>query len=197
MESMIFSVIIFSFSMAITPGPNNMMLTASGANFGFKRTIPHIAGIIIGMTVLFILSGLGIGGLFYSFPRLQMFLKIAGSVYLIYFSFRLMISKRSSNNKSNSKPLNIFQALGFQFLNPKALMITITAVSAYSLKGDLYLPSVLIMIASFIIIGTLCISMWAGFGTVIKNYLKSDRVFRVFNITLGILTASTVLMIIK
>jgi len=197
MESMILSVVIFSFTMAITPGPNNMMLTASGANFGFRKTIPHIAGIIMGMTVLYILSALGIGGLFYSFPQIQIFLKVAGSAYLIYFALRLMFSKRSENRKSVSKPLNILQALGFQFLNPKALMITITAVSAYSSKGKLYITSILIMITSFIIIGTICISMWAGFGAAIGSFLKNDRVFRLFNISLGILTASTVIIIIR
>ncbi len=197
MESMILSVVIFSFTMAITPGPNNMMLTTSGANFGFRRTIPHIAGVIMGMTVLYILSALGICGLFYTFPRLHLFLKISGSAYLIYFAFRLMVSKRSEYRKSASKPLNILQALGFQFLNPKALMITITAVSAYSLKGEYYVTSVIIMITAFMFIGTLCISIWAGFGAAMGSLLKNDRVFRLFNITLGILTASTVILIIR
>ncbi|MBN1499864.1 MAG: LysE family translocator [Spirochaetes bacterium] len=197
MKSIIIPVILFSFSMSITPGPNNIMVTASGAKFGFKRTFPHIIGIILGMSFLYVLCAAGLGAVFFSFPFLKTLLKIAGSVYLVYLAFKIIFSKKAENKIESGYPLKIHQAAAFQLLNPKALMIPITAISAYTLNGELYVASVAFIILTFIITGTACVSVWAAFGTVIGRMLKNGKAFRVFNIFLGILTGATVLMILK
>ncbi|MCP4673558.1 MAG: LysE family translocator [Desulfobacula sp.] len=180
-------LITFAFSMSITPGPNNIMLTASGANFGFKRTIPHIAGIITGMLLLFILSAAGLGVLFYSFPLLQTIMKILSALYLIYLSLKIILLKRTKKYETNQRPLNIYQAMAFQFLNPKALMMSITAIATFTEKGDNYIFSSAIMIIVFLLICLPSIATWAGVGILISRFLENDYIFRGFNILMGLL----------
>ncbi len=142
---MLFPIIFFAISMCITPGPNNIMLTASGANFGFKRTLPHILGIEFGMLFLFSLSALGLGVLFKQFPICQIILKVLGSCYLLYLAWRIAFSKRKETPAGKTKPLNIFQAAAFQLLNPKAFIITLTAMSTFTKSGAEYSSSYIIL----------------------------------------------------
>ncbi len=196
MNTLVFPLITFAFSMCITPGPNNIMLTASGANFGFKRTIPHILGVEFGMIILFCLSAFGLGVIFDIFPFFQTLLKIAGSAYLFYLAWKIARSKRSGAVNNNSQPLSIYQAAAFQFLNPKAFTITITALSTFSQEGDLYLDSALLVILVFAVVCIPSITVWAGFGTLISRFLKNDRVFTIFNYSMAFLTAASVIFII-
>lgn len=193
---MLFPMIIFAFSMCATPGPNNIMLTASGANFGFRRTVPHILGIEFGMLVHFTLSAFGFGVLFIQIPVLHTIIKIAGSCYLLYLACRIAFAKRLESSAEGTKPLNIFQAAAFQFLNPKAYVIGITAVSTFTEPGKAYTESALLVILVFGIVCIPSISIWAGFGTFISRFLKNERVFRIFNLIMGGLTAGSVILIL-
>jgi threonine/homoserine/homoserine lactone efflux protein len=182
--------------MCGTPGPNNIMLTASGANFGFKRTIPHIVGVEIGMICLFTSGAFGVGLLFEYLPFLHGLLKVLGSAYLLYLSWRIMMVQRAEESESKGAPLTTIEAAAFQFVNPKGLIITITTMSTYTTLGDTYASSVIRLLLVFGVVALFTSSIWAGFGMVIGSFLKQDWLFRLFNLFMGGLLALSVLYIL-
>lgn len=196
MENFIVPLSLFALSMCITPGPNNVMLTASGANFGFRRTIPHILGVGVGMLLMFVLSGFGLGILFENYPLLQQILKYCSISYLFYLSVRIAFAKRGGDKKETTQPLKVYQATLFQLINPKVLLMAITAMSTFSLSGGDYYKSVGTIIVVFSLVCMPAVSVWAGFGTVIGRVLKGERSLRIFNVSMGILTASSVFQMI-
>ena len=186
----------FAFVTSVTPGPNNIMLTASGANFGFVRTLPHIAGIVAGVALLNFCIGLGLGALFLQFPIMQDALKIAGSLYLIWLAVKLLgfsYDEKSSDQKA--RPFSFIQALIFQYVNPKAWVMVISANASFSLTGDAYWMSVGFIILVFAIIGPPSIMIWAGFGQLIRQYLKNPRFLKTFNTVMAGLTVGCVVFI--
>src|SRR6185312_10694880 len=116
----------YSFVMSITPGPNNVMLTASGATFGFRRTIPHILGISVGFGAELLAVCAGLGAIFNHWPYLQTVLRWVGAAYLIYLGIKMLGGSGAANSRSSSRPVTFFEAALFQFLNPKAWVMTIT-----------------------------------------------------------------------
>lgn len=186
----------FAFVTSATPGPNNIMLTASGANFGFVKTIPHIAGIVAGVALLNLCIGLGLGALFQQFPIFQQLLKVAGSAYLLWLAFKLLkFSYVSDSADNNKKPFSFFQALSFQSINPKAWVMVISANASFSLSGDQYWVSVWFIILVFALVGPPSIMIWAAFGQLIRRYLGNPTFLRAFNITMATLTAACVIFI--
>ena len=198
METMLVPLLFYSISACITPGPNNIMLTASGANFGFLKTIPHMLGILGGMIGLFALTAGGLNLIFEQIPILQIILKFAGACYLLYLAWMIATAgKINGEIETDSKPFTFKQAALFQFLNPKALIMGITAMSAFTLTGDDYLYSALIVILVFAIVCLPSISVWVGFGVGIGRLLSNDLHRRVFNWSMGLLTAATVILILQ
>lgn len=187
-------IIIFVFSMSITPGPNNIMLTTSGAVFGFVKTIPHILGIIFGILCLNIFSSLGLNNFFRLFPMTKEVLKILGVLYMFYLSFKIMTSKGLQKVTRKTKPFTFFQGALFQILNPKAVLMSITAMSVFT-NSDYILSSITIILI-FIIIGTPSISVWAYFGDLVGNILKVEKYGNIFKYIMGVLTGATGLFII-
>ncbi len=196
MQSLLFPLTAFAIACCITPGPNNMMLTASGANFGFRKTVPHILGIALGMLVMLVIAALGLGSLFSVYPELQTVLKVGGIIYLFYLSWRIAMAGPGMNSRKRSKPLSFIQAAAFQFLNPKAYMINITAMSTFTLGGDRYVLSAILVTTVFFIICLPSISVWAGFGTAIGRLLNHQRTIRIFNISMGCLTAGSAALLL-
>ena len=186
---LILAVTLFAFVTSVTPGPNNIMLTASGANFGFKRTLPHIAGIITGMGLLNVSVGLGLGALFTQFPVLQQVLRIVGSAYLLWLAYKLLSFSAISDKKTEGKPFSLVQAAAFQYINPKAWIMVISANASFSLMGDGYWWSVLMITTIYAVVGTPSIMVWAGFGQYMRQFLGQQNVLRLFNITMAVLTA--------
>ncbi|WP_022951692.1 LysE family translocator [Leucothrix mucor] len=186
---LILAVTLFAFVTSVTPGPNNIMLTASGANFGFKRTLPHIAGIITGMGLLNVSVGLGLGALFTQFPVLQQVLRIVGSAYLLWLAYKLLSFSAISDKKAEGKPFSLVQAAAFQYINPKAWIMVISANASFSLMGDGYWWSVLMITTIYAVVGTPSIMVWAGFGQYMRQFLGQQNVLRLFNITMAVLTA--------
>lgn len=186
----------FAFVTSITPGPNNVMLTASGANFGFVRTLPHIAGIVVGFILLIVGVGLGLGELFLQFPLMHQLLKIIGSAYLMWLAYKLLnFSYTEDENGGKGKPFTFFQAFIFQYVNPKAWIIAISANSTFGLPGDQYLFSVGVVGLVFVLVNPFSIMVWAGFGHMIRRYLKQAAFLKAFNILMASLTAACVLII--
>ncbi len=189
------SLVTYTISVNITPGPNNIMLTASGMNYGFKKTIPHILGIAIGCLCLFSVVAFGLGNVFLAYPSLHTALKIIGSLYLLWLAYKIFTSSNTAFDHGNSEPITFFQAAMFQFVNPKAWTMAITAVSAFSLQGDyLWFSLAAVVMVEFLLVFP-CISLWAMAGSRLKFAMQSPKLSKLFNRILGVLTASCVVMI--
>ncbi|WP_245710431.1 LysE family translocator [Allopseudospirillum japonicum] len=190
-------LILFAFSMSATPGPNNLMLTASGANYGFKRTVPHMLGISVGFFLLLASVALGLGAIFTQWPQAHTGLKILGSVYLLWLAWKIANAPAPDpQGVPVGRPFNFMQAAAFQFANPKAWLMAIAAVTGFTAVGDAYLVSALWVGLICSLVNLPSISIWAGFGVAIGRILKSARHWQCFNWSMGALTASCVLMIL-
>jgi threonine/homoserine/homoserine lactone efflux protein len=196
MNTLLIPLILFALAMCITPGPNNIMLTASGANFGFKRSIPHILGITGGLATLMILTATGLGILFHQFPQFQIALKIVGSLYLLYLAWKIATIPELGGDNKKGRPLTFFQAALFQFLNPKALVMAFSAMTTFTITGQEYSSSAIRVVLVFLVVCIPSISVWAGFGVAVGKLLCSPRRFKIFNYSMGSLTAMSVAFII-
>lgn len=193
---LLLAIASFAFVTSATPGPNNIMLTASGANFGFLRTLPHIAGIVGGVALLNLLIGLGLGAVFEQYPIMQQSLKVAGSAYLIWLAIKLLgFSYIDDDNDHTARPFSFMQALNFQYINPKAWVMVISANASFSLTGEHYWLSVGFIILIFALVGPPSIMIWAAFGQVIRRYLVKPVFLKTFNTVMAALTAGCVVFI--
>jgi threonine/homoserine/homoserine lactone efflux protein len=190
------SVAMFAIVMTGTPGPNNVMLTASGANFGYRRSLPHAMGIGVGLMSMILLLASGLGLVFQQYPAIQDTMKWAGSGYLLYLGWKIAQSRPSSDASSTeSQPMTFLQAALFQYLNPKAWMMVITAIGSFSLQGQDYWLSVLLIAVIFWVMQIQTSSIWVGFGTLIGRWLSSGTAWKRFNVCMGTLTAVCVVFI--
>ena len=190
---LIIPVTLFGISGAFTPGPNNIMLTASGVNFGFRRTIPHILGIAFGFAFMNLSVGVGLGGVFAAYPQLHMVLKYVSAAYLVFLAYKIAIAGQAQDGDGRAKPFTFFQAAAFQWVNPKAWAIAISAVSAFTTVGGNLFAEVLFMTVIFLIVTFPSASSWAFFGTVIARFLHNPTRLRVFNFAMaGLLVLSLV-----
>ncbi|AJQ96386.1 LysE family translocator [Gynuella sunshinyii] len=194
--SYLLSVMLFAFTVTITPGPNNLMLTASGVNFGFARTVPHLLGVTFGYTLLCIAVALGLGALFVRFPILHSALKVIGAVYLLYLAWKIAMSGRVVEGSRNEQPMTFWQGAVFQLVNPKGWTMAVTAISAFTVEGEALTASLIIVVVCLALVSLPCCSCWALLGTQIKQFLTSHRALKIFNYSLASLTAGSVLLII-
>lgn len=198
--SFFLALAMFSFVMSVTPGPNNIMLLASGAQFGFRRTLPHMVGIGVGMAVLISSSLLGLGALFVLYPPLYIVLKWVGGGYLLWLAWKIAsapVNGISIEREQQASPMLWWQAALFQLINPKAWMMAISSVGTFSVQGDLYVQSGLWILVVFACINFPTISLWAGLGVSIRGWLTNAKRQRTFNLVMGVATALTLIMIIK
>lgn len=176
-------LVTYSIVMSSTPGPNNLMLTTSGANFGFRRTLPHILGISAGMTVQTIVTCLGLGSLFVAFPALHDVLRVAGALYLLVLAWKLAGSAIA--DVSLARPLSFWQAAAFQAVNPKSWIKSITIASVFMPTGMGIVPGTLLVTVITVAIGMPCVSVWALFGVAIRRLLTDLRRRQVFNVIMA------------
>ena len=176
----IFALFIFAFVASITPGPNNIMLMASGTNFGFQKTIPHILGINIGFSTLVFGIGIGLMEIFSIIPFSQITLKLLCGGYLIYLSYRIAVSSSriEKNGEQKSKPLSFLQALLFQWVNPKGWTMSLAAISIYSPANSI--SSIILVTAAFAISNFPCQCLWALLGQQFRR-LMTDTRLKIFN----------------
>ncbi|MEJ5061747.1 MULTISPECIES: LysE family translocator [unclassified Pseudomonas] len=172
---------LFALVTSITPGPNNTMLLASGVNFGFNRTIPHMLGITCGFFVLVVAVGFGLGAVFQTYPLLYTVLRYVGAAYLLYLAWKIAHSGPvSDSEKAEAKPISYLGAAAFQWVNPKAWIMAIGAISTYTpMQG--YFTNVIVIAAVFALINLPSVSVWAACGTLLRNVLKDRRWLRLFN----------------
>ncbi|WP_179405031.1 LysE family translocator [Burkholderia guangdongensis] len=177
---------LFAFVTTITPGPNNTMLLASGVNFGFRRTVPHILGISLGCAILMLSVGFGLGQAFERLPILYTVLEAASVAYLLYLAWRIGTSGDVKTSGGKTRPMTFVEAAAFQWINPKAWMMVLTAATTIRLSAD-YGQSAMWMAVVFIVIGLPCITMWAAFGVGLRRFLSNRRALRAFNVTMALL----------
>jgi threonine/homoserine/homoserine lactone efflux protein len=180
----------FAFATSITPGPNNMMLFASGVNFGFRRTIPHMLGISSGFFTLLLGVGLGLGALIETVPLLYTVIKFAGGAYLLWIAWKIANTHEIGEAKTGAKPMTFIGAAAFQWVNPKAWVMAVTAMATYS-NPDAFLMSVLLVGAVFALVNLPSVSTWAGFGSVMREWLSVPPRLKWFNITMAILLVAS------
>ena len=183
---LISALMLFAFVSSITPGPNNIMLMTSGANFGFKRTVPHMFGVGLGFTLMIVLVGLGIINLFNMFPTSYDVLKVLSVTYLLYLAFKIAkSSSTTASDASSNKPMTFIQAVMFQWVNPKAWTMALTSISVYAPANNL--SGIIIVALIFGAINFPCISSWTALGLKIQSFLTSNKRLKIFNYTMATL----------
>ena len=177
---------LFALVTSITPGPNNTMLLASGVNFGFRRTMPHLFGISIGVAILMLCVGFGLGEAFRRVPVLYTVLEAASVAYLLYLAWRIGTSGEVKAHGAKPRPMTFIEAAAFQWVNPKAWMMVLTAATTVQLSAD-YGMNAAWMSVVFILIGFPCICLWAAFGLGLRRFLSNPRALHIFNVTMAVL----------
>jgi threonine/homoserine/homoserine lactone efflux protein len=190
------AVLLFSLVMGFTPGPNNAMLAASGARFGIGRTLPHLAGVMIGFPVMVLLAGLGLASILLASPLLQLVMKIVSCAYLLWLAFQIARSA-SAKGGSGGKPLTFLQAAAFQWVNPKAWLMVVSAISAYTAGRGLQLYLQVAIIAVICVIVTFLSTLtWAAFGAAIGRWLRAPLALRLFNLSMALLLVGSTVPIL-
>ncbi|ANK92357.1 MULTISPECIES: LysE family translocator [Rhizobium] len=190
------ALVLFAFTTSITPGLNNMMLFASGVNFGFRRTIPHMFGIGAGFFSLLIGVGFGLGALLHTMPVVYTALKFAGGAYLVWIAWKIASSRSLSEGKSGAAPMSFLSAAAFQWINPKAWVMAVTAMATYT-NPELYLASVLIVGLAFAVVNVPSVSTWAGFGSALREWLSDPVRLKWFNISMAVLLVASLWPMLK
>lgn len=179
--------------MGMTPGPNNLMLAASGMNFGWRRTVPHMLGVLAGFCTLVFAAGLGIGTLYARHPELQTTLRWVGAGVLIYLAWRVATAS-SAEHPADAKPLRFIEAAIFQFANPKGWVFAVTTAAAFLSDGGLAGALVLTVAAS--IITVLSTNTWTLFGTALARIIRTERTQRIVNLGFAVALLATVPLIV-
>src|SRR5262245_26690169 len=177
-------LILFAMVMSLTPGPNVIMVTASAANFGFSRTIPQMAGIVVGFGVMVMAVGLGLAGLFHAEPRLHTVLKFAGGAYLLYLAWCIVRADVGGSEPARAKPIGLFKAALFQWINPKGWVFAIGALTAFTTVGGDVLRETSIIAAVNAAACLISVVIWGGFGAGIGRWLDDPRARRAFNVSM-------------
>ncbi|MDJ1156669.1 LysE family translocator [Chelatococcus sp. SYSU_G07232] len=186
---------IFSVVTSVTPGPDNLMLLASGVNFGLARTLPHSLGISFGFFLLLLAVGAGIGGLLTAWPTLHVALTGISAVCLFYLAYRLALSRSIGNEEARSRPLTFTEAAFFQWVNPKAWVMALSGMALYTDKASPFL-SMLVVAALFSLLNWPCVALWATFGTMLRRLLAHAARLRWFNLLMAALMAMSVIPIV-
>ncbi len=184
-------LVLFAAAMCLTPGPNVVMVTASAANFGFRRTLPQILGITLGFAAMVLAAAYGLAGLFKAEPRLHLWLKYAGLAYLLYLAWRIARADAASARPAGGRPISFFEAALITWLNPKGWVTTLGALAAYTTgNGNIAIQGAVIAA----VLGMACgisVVIWAGFGAAITRLLSTARARKVFTWTMaGLLIVS-------
>ena len=190
------ALVTYYFIMFATPGPNNAMLTASGLKFGFVRTLPHLIGIPLGHIFQIGLVCYGLGNLFLIYPQLQFYMKILCFVYLLYLGWKIIGSFSLVEKDTSGRPLKFYEASLFQFINPKAWVVALTAATAFFPNEENFIVATMFVAgtAPFVCIPSICI--WALFGSSIKLIIKNTKIKKIIEYLLALLLLITAVIIV-
>jgi threonine/homoserine/homoserine lactone efflux protein len=188
-QELLIALLGFAFVTSVTPGPNNMMLLASGVNFGFRRTVPHMLGISVGHSVMVFLVGLGLAGAFKAWPPALVVLKVASVAYMLWLAWKIAHAGAPGEGTARARPFSFLQAAAFQWVNPKAWAMALGAVSAYVTEPSVWAYAAVAMV--FAAVNLPSVSVWAGAGQAMRRWLETPARLRAFNWTMaGLLVLS-------
>ena len=191
----LYALTVFCFVSSITPGPNNLMLLTSGVNFGFRRSIPHMLGVGLGFTLMIALVGVGLDAVFSQFPALLPAMRYIGAAYLLWLAVKLAMAGPIGDAEYRGNPLSFLGAAAFQWINPKAWVIAVSALTAYAVSEN-YTRSVLIVALVFGLVTIPCIAAWVLFGTAMRRVLSNPRFVRPFNIAMALLLVASIVPVL-
>ena len=185
---------LFAFVTSITPGPNNLMLMASGANYGFRRTIPHMLGIGIGFTVMLLLVGAGLIRVFGEWPLAHDVLKVVSVAYLLWLAWKIATATGPAEGRAGGRPITFLQAAAFQWVNPKAWAMALTAITAYA--PDRGMLAIVVVALIFGAINLPSVSTWTLVGQQMARFLTSHARRRTFNWTMATLLMASLMPVL-
>lgn len=194
------ALMMFALVSTATPGPNNIMMLASGINFGIRRSIPHWLGICSGVPVMIMAFGLGLEQVFSLWPPAFMWLKILGGSYLLFLAYKIATTQPQTNNtplESHSKPMTFWQAVLFQWVNPKAWVMCLSAIPAFTSATQPMLPQLMLIAATFCCIGLAGVGCWLFAGSNIQRWLKNPTQLRAFNWSMSLLLLMSIIPMLK
>lgn len=191
----IYNLMVFAFVMSVTPGPNNLMLMASGANFGLLRTLPHMLGVGLGFVFMAILLGLGLVQVFDIFPSSLLMLKVVAALYMAYLAYKIATAAPPKEQEAAGTPMRFYQAVLFQWVNPKAIGMAISAMSLYA--SDQTVASVIAVGLVFGSVNLPSVSLWAIMGVQLKYILTSPVRLRFFNGLMAMLLLLSVIPVLQ
>lgn len=189
-DDLLYGLFLYAFVSSVTPGPNNLMLLASGVNFGFRRTIPHILGITGGHSFMVFVVGLGLAQLLHAHPTVRLAMTIASVAYLMWLAWKIANAAPPQPGAAAGKPLTFLQAAAFQWVNPKAWSMALTAITLYT--PDDSLRAIVLVMAIFAATNLPSVTLWAGLGTILRDALQDQRRLRLFNWLMAILLVASI-----
>tara|TARA_B100001173_G_scaffold159425_1_gene137913 strand:+ start:783 stop:1373 length:591 start_codon:yes stop_codon:yes gene_type:complete len=191
MHPEILSLSLFAFVTSCSPGPNNIVASYSGFNFGITKTIPHMLGVIFGFTILVTITNFGLINIFQKFDFIQELLKYSGSVFLIYLAYKISFSKGSFNKKTEN-PVKFFETFFFQFINPKSVIVSIIMVSTYVEEGDYFLNHSFWVITIAFLFAIISINFWTILGKFLRKFATNEKFIKLFNYVMSTLLLSCI-----
>lgn len=180
------SILFFCFVTSITPGPNSIMLMASGINHGARKTLPHYLGIVIGFPMMVATIGFGLGAVFIDYPVIHQFIKVAGTLYLVFLAWKIANASSPSASEELKAPFTFIQALAYQWLNPKAWVISVGAIATFTSLGNIK-AAVVGIVLGYIAAGAVSMALWLFVGVYIQRFLSNESKLRYFNLFMAVL----------
>jgi threonine/homoserine/homoserine lactone efflux protein len=193
MPELLGPLVLFAAVLCLTPGPSVVLVTATSANFGFRRAIPQILGITLGFGFMIVAAGFGLAGLFHAEPRLHTVLKYAGAIYLLYLSWRIAHADAASADSGRARPINFVEAVLFTWINPKGWVTTLGALTTFTTVGGDVLSQTSVIASVLAAACFASVVIWAGFGAAIARFLGSPHARMAFNWSMaGLLVLSLI-----
>ncbi len=190
------ALVVFAFVMAFTPGPNNILLAASGVNFGFTRTIPHMAGVTFGFFILLAACAAGLGLVFTAVPVLHVALKVVGAAYMLWLAYKVATAHLSGDAKAPGRPFTFLQAAAFQWVNPKGIVAAVSAIALF-VRPDHQLFDIPIMLAAFSATTVGSVLTWSAFGVALRGLMREPARARIFNFAMAALLVVSILPMVR
>ena len=188
-----YSIILFVIATCVTPGPNNVMLMSSGANYGVGRTMRHVAGINIGFPLMLVAVGMGAAAIFQEYPRLHEVLQVVGALYLLILAYQIASAPIVDLGEQSGKPLGFTAAVLFQWVNPKAWVMAVGAVLTYTSPLGAYSLQIFLIALLFFLFGSPCSMAWVFFGQYLRRYLGRPQRLKIFNISMSLVLVASLI----
>ena len=192
---LLYALALFAFVSSITPGPNNLMLMASGANYGFRRTLPHMLGVAVGFVFMLTLVGAGLIQLFDAWPPSYDVMRVLSVVYLLWLAWKTATAAGLSKATEGGRPITFLQAAAFQWVNPKAWAMAVTAMTAYA--PDRSISAVVVVAVLFGLVNLPSISSWTLLGQQMARFLTNQRRRVAFNVTMAVLLVASLYPVLQ